>query len=216
MMVKPRLLVALLAALALATSLAACGADTAPPAGGAAPSGEGKLAGAVREPALEVAAIALPNVADGGKPMSMKAASGELLLVYFGYTSCPDVCPTTLSDTSVALNDLPDDLAKRIKVAMVTVDPERDSAEILTGYLAHFFDRTAALRTDDPAELLRATEAFGVQFEVEQHDPETTAPYAVSHSAITYVVDDTGRVVVEWPFGFESTDMTADLTKLLS
>lgn len=177
------------------------------------PVSAGTLAGVVRDPALEVAQVTLPDAEDGA-PVAMRADDGQLLVVYFGYTSCPDVCPTTLSDIKVALGDLPDELARRVRVAMVTVDPERDTPEVLTGYLDHFFDRFTALRTEDPDDLRDAAAAFGVQFEVEAHEPG--ASYAVSHSAITYVIDDTGTVVVEWPFGFESTDMASDLRYLLT
>ena len=177
--------------------------------------GPDELAGAVRSPALEVAGVSLPAVGDGGReePLAMKAPPGELYLVYFGYTSCPDVCPTTMSDISVALEDLPDDLADRVTVAMATVDPERDTGEIVAGYLDHFFDRSLALRTDDPDTLAAAADAFGVQWEIEEHAPGE--PYDVAHSAVTYVVDDDGTVVVEWPFGFDSEAMTSDLRILL-
>jgi protein SCO1/2 len=180
---------------------------------GLATGGDTVLAGAVRTPPLDVAAVRLPDATDPALVHPLRAPTGELHLVYFGYTSCPDVCPTTMSDISVALADLPDRLADRVTVALVTLDPERDSGEVLTGYLGHFFDRSLALRTTDPAALAAATGAFGVQWEVEAHAPGE--PYAVAHSAVTYVVDDTGTVVVEWPFGFDSRSMTADLTVLL-
>lgn len=189
-------------ALLLVVAAGGCGADEE----------SGALAGVVRTPALDVASIELPDAS--GKPTAMRAAPGELLLVYFGYTSCPDICPTTMSDISVALADLPDELSQRVTVAMATVDPERDSPEVVTGYLGHFFDRSLALRTEDPAQLETATDAFGVRFEVEDHAAGSTS-YEVSHSAVTYVVDDTGTVAVEWPFGFDSEDMSSDIRTLL-
>lgn len=184
-------------------------------AGACGDDGPDELAGAVRTPALDVADVSLPSAGDGAgeEPLAMQAPPDELYLVYFGYTSCPDVCPTTMSDISVALGDLPDDLADRVTVAMATVDPERDTGEVVAGYLDHFFDRSVALRTTDPDALARATDAFGVQWEVEEHAPGET--YDVAHSAVTYVVDDTGTVVVEWPFGFDSEAMTSDLRILL-
>jgi protein SCO1/2 len=189
--------------LVVATAAAAsCGGD----------SGR-ELTGVVRTPALEVGTIRLPDVADGDRAVAMKAPTGELYLVYFGYTSCPDVCPTTLSDIRVALDDLPAALSSRVTVAMATVDPERDTDGILTGYLAHFFDHSIAFRTADAADLRAAAKAFGVQWQVEGHEPG--APYNVAHTAVVFVVDDTGTVVVEWPFGFESRDMTSDISYLL-
>jgi protein SCO1 len=169
------------------------------------------LLGVIRTPPLDVAAVELPTA--DGNPMPMRAPRGELLLVYFGYTSCPDVCPTTMADISAALVDLPPDRADRVRVAMVTVDPERDTGAVLADYLAHFFSRGVALRTEEPAELEAAASAFGVQWQIEEHDPGE--PYDVAHTAVTYVVDDQGQVVVEWPFGFESEAMTSDLNMLL-
>lgn len=174
-------------------------------------SDTGELLGVVRTPPLDVASVELPTA--DGVHMPMRAPEGELLLVYFGYTSCPDVCPTTMADISAALVDLSPDRADRVRVAMVTVDPERDTHEILGGYLDHFFSRGVALRTEEPAELEAAAAAFGVQWQIEEHEPGEE--YDVAHTAVTYVVDDEGRVVVEWPFGFESEAMTTDLDLLL-
>lgn len=182
---------------------------------GNADTSTARLAGVVRTPALDVADVELPDVSGGSEvPTTMRAPDDELVLVYFGYTSCPDICPTTMSDIRAALRELPAEHAERVTVAMATVDPDRDTPEVLNGYLGHFFDRTMALRTDDPTALAAAAEVFGVRYEVADHEPGD-ADYEVSHSAVTYVVDDAGRVVVEWPFGFDSDDMTADLTTLL-
>jgi protein SCO1/2 len=144
----------------------------------------------------------------------MRARAEELLVVYFGYTSCPDICPTTLNDVGIAVADLPADLAERVSVAFVTVDPERDTAEVLQSYLAHFVDRSVGLRSEDAGELAAAASVFGVQYEVAEHQPGDTT-YDVAHTAVTYVVDDTGTVAVEWPFGFDNQDMTSDLRTLL-
>lgn len=183
----------------VALSLGACG------------TGDAGLLGVVRTPPLDVASVELP--AAGGAPMEMTAPEGELLLVYFGYTSCPDVCPTTMADISAALVDLPPERADKVRVAMVTVDPDRDTHEVLSSYLRHFFSHGVALRTTDPDELEAAASAFGVQWQIEEHAPGE--PYDVAHTAITYVVDDRGTVVVEWPFGFDSEAMTSDLNLIL-
>ena len=172
-----------------------------------------ELTGAVRTPPLEVASIGLPDVGNSGESVTIQAPPRGLYLVYFGYTSCPDVCPTTMSDISSALDALPDALASRVTVAMVTVDPDRDTNEVLTGYLGHFFDHSLALRATSAADLEMAAEAFGVSWEVESHSPGDT--YNVAHTAVTFIVDDTGTVVVEWPFGLGSKEMTSDLTILL-
>lgn len=193
-----RLLVGVLALLT-----AGCGA-TGPP----------ELAGVVRTPALEVASVRLP-AAEDGRPVAFQADPGELLIVYFGYTFCPDICPTTMGDIRAAIADLPDDLAERVSVVFVTVDPVRDTPEALERYLGNFFDEAVTARTEDLDDLQAAADAFGVRFEIPEPDP-TNPNYAVAHTAVTYVVDDTGTVVVEWPFGFERKPMTADLQALLT
>lgn len=187
----------------LAAVAVACGAD----------ADKGALSGVVREPPLDVAAVQLP-AADDGRTVTMQAPPGELLVVYFGYTSCPDICPTTMSDLSIAVHDLPDALADRVTTAFVTVDPDRDTADVLGEYLGHFFADGIPLRTEAADELAAAASAFGVQYEVADHRPGDRS-YEVAHTAVTYVVDDTGAVAVEWPFGFETSRMTADLRALL-
>ncbi|MFV0309263.1 MAG: SCO family protein [Desertimonas sp.] len=172
-----------------------------------------ELLGVTREPVLDVASTELPAAKDG-TAVTMKAAEDGLMVVYFGYTSCPDICPTTMSDLARAVNDLPADEAERVAVAFATVDPERDTAEVLEGYLGSFFDDGVALRTDDADALAEAAGAFGVEYDVADHDAGDR-DYDVAHTAVTYVVDDTGRVVVEWPFGFAAQDMTTDLNTLL-
>ena len=183
--------------------------------GGSDGSGPPKLLGVVRTPALKVGDVKLLDVSGAEpKPVAMAAPKGDLRLVYFGYTSCPDICPTTMSDLSVAIGDLPAADKGRVTVAMVTVDPDRDTPEVLREYLASFFEHPLPLRAADPAALEAAAQAFGVRYEVADHKPGSS-DYEVSHSAVTYVVDDTGTVVVEWPFGFDSEQMTKDLKTLL-
>lgn len=165
-------------------------------------------AGIVRSPAPEVGAVALPDAS--GEPFAMKAQQDELLLVYFGFTSCPDVCPTTLADLRRALRGL-DGSADRVDVAMVTVDPGRDTAENLDAYVHAFFDRAHALRTDDEAALAAAAEAFGAAYEVVENDE---GEIEVSHTAFLYAVDSGGRVVLQWPFGTSSDDMRDDIEYL--
>lgn len=175
----------------------------------------GSLLGVVRTPALDVSEVGLLDVTEAEpEPFAVVAPEGEVRVLYFGYTSCPDICPTTMSDVSVAVNDLPAELADRVTVGMVTVDPERDTPDVLSAYLGSFFDDPVALRAADDAALEEAAAAFGVRFEVADHEPGDTG-YEVSHSAVTYVVDDTGSVVVEWPFGFDSEQMTRDLETIL-
>lgn len=144
----------------------------------------------------------------GGEPFTPVAAPGELLLMYFGYLSCPDVCPTTLAELGNAIDLMPEEEASRIAVAMVSVDPERDDGPTIATYLDVFADRNHSLLAADDASLAKSAEAFGVLYEVEEHEPGDTA-YDVGHSATVYVVDDEGLVV--WELGF-SADRDPQLT----
>jgi protein SCO1/2 len=145
--------------------------------------------------------------------MAMHAQTNELLLVYFGYTGCPDICPTTMADVGRAIRGLPTDLGRRVDVAMVTLDPERDTPDRLAQFLAYFFVRSHGLRTTDAHQLADAAAAFEVRWEVEPH--QAGEPYKLSHTAVTYAVDDTGTVLVEWPFGTNFELIKSDLAILL-
>jgi protein SCO1/2 len=202
---RRHLFAVLLAVTALVT--ASCSGDTA-----SAPSTTADplaLVGIVRDDPLVVRDVVLPDVTENaaGVPFAFKARPGELLIGYFGYTSCPDVCPTTLAHLASATAELGGE-ADRVEVAMATVDPDRDTPERLTGYLRSFTDRGHALRTTDPAQLEEAEDAFGAQSQIVVDDNGTID---VQHSATTYVIDETGTVLVEWPFGVSAADMQHDL-----
>jgi protein SCO1/2 len=180
--------------------------------------GDASLRGVVRDRPLEVGNITLPEVVSdtgGGlttKPFTLRAEPGELLLVYFGFTNCPDVCPTTLSDLRAAVNRLDTSDAQRVSLAMITVDPARDTDELLLRYVSSFSDRPHALRTDDPAALRSAEEAFLATSDVVI---DADGRVEVAHTATTFVVDDRGLVLVEWPFGFSVDAIERDLVTLL-
>ncbi len=184
---------------------------TAVSCGGDAPAAR-ELVGYRNVPGQSVGSISLPDASNGGEEMAFSAAPGELLIAYFGYTSCPDVCPTTLSDLRSALRDLGAD-ADRVDLAMVTVDPDRDTAEVLTGYVQSFVAGAHALRTDDAASLRAAADAFGASYEVATAEDGIVK---VAHSAAMYVVDSSGTVTLTWPFGVKADDLRLDLEALLA
>lgn len=200
-----RLIAAACTTFVVAAALAGCGGDDTT-----------TLNGFTRTPPARVAAVGLPDVAPGagGRTMPFRADRGGLLLAYFGYTYCPDICPTTLADVRRALERLPAAERRRVAVAMTTVDPARDTRKVLNGYLSHFLPSWHALRTTDPAALRRAEEAFGVRHEIGPKDAR--GEYDVSHTAVLYAVDDQGVVRVEWPFGTESDAIASDLRTLLA
>ena len=143
-----------------------------------------------------------------GETFAPIAADSELLLMYFGYLSCPDVCPTTLAELSSAVKLMPEADAERISVGMVSVDPERDEGTAISTYLDVFVDKNHGLLAPNAASLDASAEVFGVLYEVEEHEPGDTA-YDVGHSATVYVVDDQGLII--WELGF-SADRDPQLT----
>jgi protein SCO1/2 len=191
------------AAVAAVVALVACG------------GGERELVGMTRDPAPQVDAVALPDVSAGGAPFEFRAPADGLLVVYFGYTNCPDVCPTTMADLQVALADI-GDAADRVDVAMVTVDPDRDTP-VLADYIQSFVPGAHAIATDDQAALQAVAGPFGVSYEVR------TAPNGeieVGHSSNLFAVDDAGRLVLTWSVGggegtARADDLAADIRQLL-
>jgi len=196
-----------LSILAIAAALAGC-------AGGDDDQNR-SLNGFTRTPPARVASAGLPDVSPkaDGERLAFRAQPGGLLLAYFGFTFCPDICPTTLADVRRALDRLPAADRRRVEVAMATVDPQRDTRKVLNGYLSHFFPNWHALRTTDPAALRRAEKAFGAAHEI--GPKRAGGEYDVSHTASLYAVDDRGVVRVEWPFGTEADAIAADLRALL-
>jgi protein SCO1/2 len=196
--------------------MSGCGSDDDPGAAATTSVVEGAdesetYSGYVVDPPVKVDEVVLP-VADGSGNFPMVAEPGDLEVVYFGYTFCPDVCPTTMADLRKALAELPEDEASRIGVAMVTIDPARDTSEVLEGYVANFIDDGVALRTDDDTVLRSAADAFGANYEV---TTGADGEVEVSHTAELYAVDDTGTVVMQWPFGTSYESLARDLRSLL-
>ncbi len=195
----------LLVLIAVLAVTSACGDDD--------DAASGTLAGYVREPTPVVRQLSLPDVTNGGEPLAFQAPEGQLLLVYFGYTSCPDVCPTTLSDIRTALAELDEEDAATIDLAMATVDPDRDVDEVIGGYVQSFVPDAHGLRTTDDAELRAAADAFGVEYSV---DTNEEGEVEVVHSGSLYVVDDRGQLVLTWPFGTPVDDLVNDLRLLMA
>ena len=142
--------------------------------------------------------------------VEFRADPGGLQVVYFGFTNCPDVCPTTLADFTVALRKLDTEQAAKVDTVMVTVDPDRD-LDLLDGYITSFIEDGVAAGTDDPDVLLTAAQPFGASWEVRSLDDGTIE---VDHSPFLYVVDDAGQLVLTWQFGASSDDMANDLSLL--
>ncbi|MEP4649646.1 MAG: SCO family protein, partial [Ilumatobacter sp.] len=172
------------------------------------------LSGIVRSPAPAVGGTALPSLTEPGTEVEFRAEPGGIEVVYFGFTNCPDVCPTTLSDLGAALNRLERDepgITDLIETTMVTVDPGRD-LDVLAPYVTSFVSDAVALGTSDEALLMEAAEPFGVSYDVRTLDDGTIE---VDHSPFLYAVDDQGELVLTWQFGAAPSDIANDLDILL-
>ena len=195
-----KLRTAVLALLSMALPLAACGSGTA----------TNPIAGLQRDPAPEVGSLSLPDASAGGADFTFTPGEGKYLIVYFGYTSCPDVCPTTLSEVKKALARVGEQ-AKNVEVAMITVDPNRDSDELLTKYVQTFVKGGHALRTDDDTTLQKVAKGFGSGYSVTTN---AKGEVEVTHSGTLYLVDPAGTLILEWPFGLKAKAIADDLVTL--
>jgi cytochrome oxidase Cu insertion factor (SCO1/SenC/PrrC family) len=124
-----------------------------------------------------------------GKPVADEDFEGKWQLVFFGFTSCPDVCPTTLIEVSAILEELGDD-AEQVQPLFITVDPERDTPEVMAEYVANFDPRILGL-TGSPEQIKRAAQAFRAYYaKVEQEGQP--GGYTMDHSAFLYLMDPEG------------------------
>lgn len=170
-----------------------------------------EFAGYVRTPPLVVADVALPDV--DGDPVQMIAQDNGIRLVYFGFATCPDVCPATLGYVKMALAELPDADRERVQVDVITIDPTEDTAERWEPYVRQFVSTANVIRTDDPYLLRASAKEFGADYSIKY---DQAGKRQVSHTDDLYAIDDTGTIVLAWPFGTAPIDIEADLRRLLA
>ena len=132
-----------------------------------------------------------------GQRFELASLRGRVVLVFFGYSNCPDVCPTTLSKLTTVAERLGEQ-RDAMKVVYVTVDPERDTPEVLRADLANFALDAVGL-TGTREEVDRAVQLFGAKYEIVP-TPESAARYTVSHSTTLYVLDQQGQLTAEFPY----------------
>ena len=154
--------------------------------------------------------LALPDV--DGRVRTLADFKGKAVVVFFGFTHCPDVCPTTMAELADVKRQLGAD-GERLQAVFVTVDPERDTPEKLKGYMAAFDPSFVALR-GTPAQ----TEAFAKSFKVYYKKvPGADADsYTVDHTAGSYVFDPQGRLRLFVRYGQPVPDWVSDLRQLLA
>jgi protein SCO1/2 len=165
--------------------------------------------GAKFDPPLEVPDFELMSAS--GQPFRFSQTQGQFNLIYFGYTFCPDVCPLTLVDLKEALQGLPEEA--QVNVIFISVDPERDTPEVVERYVSSFGPEFIGL-TDDYSKIEEVMLAYGAYAEKEK-TPDSAAGYLVSHTARVYLMTPEDGILLTYPFGFEPEDLRSDLEYLL-
>ena len=193
----------LLAAAASVALLAACSREAAAPPKPAFKSVD--ITGAEYANALDL------TDADG-KARHLSDFKGKVAVVFFGYTQCPDVCPTTLAELAAVKKDLGPDGA-RVQGIFVSIDPERDTPEVLKAYVGNFGADFVALR-GTPEETRAAAKNFKVFFA--KVPGKTESSYTMDHTAGSYVFDPSGRVRLFTRDGSGAEARTSDLKTLLA
>jgi protein SCO1/2 len=142
----------------------------------------------------------------------LSSLRGKAVLIFFGYTSCPDVCPTTLSKLSEVNKRLGND-SKRVKTLYISVDPGRDTPAVMKDDLSNF-DVDALGLTGTKAEIDKVVALYGAQYEIIPL-PDSAAKYAVAHTATLYALDTAGRTRLEFPYDAKVEDIVKGLKAIL-
>ena len=150
------------------------------------------------------------TAADG--PVSLADLRGRLVLIYFGYASCPDVCPTSLALTTAALNTLTPAEREQVRVLFISVDPGRDTPEKLRQYAGHFHPNITGV-TGSPEALAAVAARYGAAYRMTP--VESAAGYVVDHTSVTSVVVPDGRLVEQLPHGTTPPDIVAAIRRWL-
>lgn len=161
------------------------------------------------KPAKAAAPISLTD--QNGHPFTLDQLKGNVVLVYFGYTTCPDLCPTTLSDFTAVKDALGTD-ASKVKFVMVTVDPERDSPARMNEYLNFFDPEFIGLSgNDEQTETVKLS--YGVVSRKVEY-PDSATKYLVDHTSLIYVIDRDGKFRLTYPYGTDPDLIVTDLEHL--
>lgn len=147
-----------------------------------------------------------------GQPFKLSQVKGDIALIYFGYTHCPDACPLTMYDVKKTLAGLTQG-KERVHVIFISVDPERDTPGVLSKYVANFGPEFIGL-TDEMDKVQGVMKPFGVIAEKDA-TADSAGGYIVSHSTRLFLVDPQGQLLLSYHFGFKPEDLRSDLEYLL-
>jgi protein SCO1/2 len=158
---------------------------------------------------LDINDMAIPSTT--GQDFVVGGPSSKITLIYFGYMTCPDFCPTTMADLSRVMREM-GARADEVNVVMVTVDPERDTLELLTRYVAAFDERFIGLRAQ-PDLLQPLINQFGVV--AARREVDSAVGYLVDHTVSVFLMDKQGRLIGRLPYGTPYQEIVAELNRLL-
>jgi len=147
-------------------------------------------------------------------PVSLKDYRGKLVLLYFGYTFCPDICPTSLAATAEGLKQLKPEEAARVAMIFISVDPERDTPARLKEYVEFFHPNLVGV-TGKPADLAEITKRYGV-FYAKQKVETAGGGYVVDHSSDTYVLGPDGQLLGKIAHATPPDQVVAEIRKRLN
>lgn len=159
--------------------------------------------------------FSLPDV--DGKTRTMKDFAGKVTVVFFGFTQCPDVCPTTMAEISAVKKALEKNKVgdgDKLQAVFITIDPERDTAPVLKAYLANFDPSLVGLRPASAEALVDTAKAFKIYYK--KADGKTAGSYTMDHTAASYVFDTKGRVRLFTRYGSGVEPLTSDVKQLLA
>ncbi len=145
-----------------------------------------------------------------GEPVTDQTYKGSYRLIYFGYTFCPDACPTELQVMAEAMDDLHDDAA-RVQPIFITIDPERDTVKQLAGYVPMFYPRLAGL-TGTPAEIAQVAKEYKVFY---SKADQPSGAYLMNHSSFVYLMDPDGKFLTVFPSDMDSEKMASEIRKAM-
>jgi protein SCO1/2 len=177
---------------------------TAAPSADATPETAALVPAAIGDPQPAPELAGLVNA--DGSTFDLADYEGTNTLLFFGYTHCPDVCPTTIGEIFGVFKEAPETQA-----VFVSVDPERDTPEFLAEWTAYFPDNFNAV-TGSPGAIRRAADNYGVKYA--RVETTSTAGYAMSHTADLWLIDENGQMLLTYPFGTPAAAIVEDLTKL--
>ena len=168
-----------------------------------------RLRGSVIEPVLPAPEFTLPSTQGGDFTLSEQ--SGKVVLLFFGYTFCPDVCPATLAEMRRVYEDLGDQ-ADNVRFVFITVDPQRDDLAKMKQHVEYFNPNFVGLSAEE-TELQPVWDAYGVYRAISQ--PAADKAYLVDHTARLYLIDPAGGLRVTYAFGTPPEDIVHDLRLIL-